>query len=87
MGGYLIIFFLQFGSLGCIWGLVFGTLRSPQLAKLLGNVTDGDTGVLLLYLGAVVRAEHEECGAGWVQVGDMKKKKKYRLGTNVVVKV
>lgn len=66
---YLVIFFLQFGSLGRIWSLVFGTLCRPQLAKLLGNITDGDTRVLLLDPGTVVRAEHKESRSG--ETGDV----------------
>lgn len=61
---YLLIFFLQFGSLGLIGSLVFGTLCRPQLAKLLGDVTNGNTGIFLLDPGTVIRAEHEECRTG-----------------------
>lgn len=64
MGGYLFIFLLQFASPGLKGNLVFGSLFGPQLAKLLGNVTDGDSRMRLLDTGTVVRAEHEERRTG-----------------------
>lgn len=60
---YLLVFLLQLGGLGLERGLVLGALRGPQLAQLLGDVADGDAGVLLLDPGAVLGAEDEEGGA------------------------
>ena len=68
-GGYLLVFLLQFGSLGCIWSLVFGRLCSPHLAKLLSDVTNGYARVVFFDLGSVIRAEHKESRAAVIQMG------------------
>lgn len=67
---YLLVLLLQFGSLGSIGSLVFLTCCSPQLAQLLGDLADGDAGVLLLDPGTVVRAEDEEGRAGGTRQRD-----------------
>lgn len=57
---YLLILLLQFGSLLLIGLLVLRAGPIPHLSKLLGDLSDGQTGGITFHLGAEFWAENEE---------------------------
>lgn len=61
VGYYLVIFLLQLGSFLLVRLLVLRSFAVPHLTQFLGCVSNRESGILTLHLGAEFSAEQEEC--------------------------